>query len=810
MLQDLRFAFRLIAKEPWFSAVVVVALALGIGLNAMVFTLVNAVLIRGLPFPDSASLYMLAWRTQQGGGAAVSYPDLVDWREQSRTFAGLAAFSGQSFNISDDQALPEQARGARLTSNAFAVLGQQPLLGRDFRPEDERRGAEAVVILGHNIWRTRYGADPGVLGRTLRLNGGPATIIGVMPPNMQFPTNADLWTPVVPTQQQEHERTSRFLNVFGRTVPGVKRAAAETEMNGIAQRIAAAFPEVQKNFGRVTVETFNERFNGGEIRTVFLAMMGAVGFVLLIACANVANLLLSRSAYRAREIGMRIAVGATRWRIIRQLLLESVVLGAIAGLVGLGLTIAGVRAFDAAVSGVGKPFWIVFTLDYVVIAYLAGICLLTGIIFGLAPALQVSKTNINDVMKEGGRGTAGGRSARWMSGTLVVAELALTIVLLAGAGLMIRSFLKLYTLDIGIDTRHLMAMRLQLSNPKYADLETRRAFFERLEPKLAAVPGAEVVAFTTSVPPFGAGRRPFEIDGRPARSPDENAPEVTVVSISPRFFEAVGVRVARGRGFHDTDGTPGSETAIINERMAAEFFPGEDPIGRRLRFVRREPATAQPVEVWRTVIGISPTLRHSSPQEAEPRAAVYLPFRQDPDRFLTMLVRSRVEPGTIMTAVRSEVQAVDRDQPVFTIETLDEMLARTTWPYRVFGSLFALFAAIGLLLSAVGLYAVMAYSVTQRTQEIGVRMALGAESRQVSWLVLRRGLLQLAIGLTIGLGGALLLSEVLRTLLVQIEPTDPVTFVAITVVLVTVAIAACLIPARRATRIDPLRALRTE
>jgi len=810
MLQDVRFALRVIARERWFSAAAVVVLSLGIGINAMVFTLVNAVLLKGLPFPDSGRLYMLGWQTPDGGGSSVSYPELQDWRSQSRTFEGFAAFSNQSFNISGDQGLPEQVRGAHLSANAFGVLRQHPLLGRDFRPEDEARGAEPVVILGHTIWQSRYSGDRNVLGRTVRLNGEPATIIGVMPPDMQFPSSAELWTPIRPTPDQEQRRVARFMGVFGRLAPGVSRTEAATEMTGIAGRLAAEYPDAHKELKAVVVETFNERFNGGEIRVVFLAMMGAVGFVLLIACANVANLQLSRSVRRTREIAVRIAMGASRWRIVRQLLVESILLASLGGLIGLGLTAVGVRLFDAAVSDVGKPYWIIFSIDYTVSGYIAAVCVLTGILFGLAPALQVSKTNVSDTMKEGGRGTTGGRRTRWFSGTMVVAELAMTIVLLVGAGLMMRSFFKLYDLDLGIRTDSVMVMQLQLSGERYTSAEARRMFFERLEPKLGAIPGVEAAAVTTSVPPFGAGRRGIEIAGRPGRNPEEQGPEAAVVSISPHFFGVLDVSITRGRGFHEADGTPGAETAIVNERLAAQYFPGENPIGQRFRFVSRQPAPDAEPEPWRTIVGISPSLRHNSPQDGEPQAAVYIPFRQQPDRGGSLLVRSSLDPGTIMSAVRREVQAIDQDQPVFRAQTLDQMLARSRWPYRVFGSLFVLFAIIGLVLSAVGLYAVMAYSVTQRVGEIGVRMALGAEGRQISWLFLKRGLLQLGLGLALGIGSALLLSRVLRTLLVQVTPSDPLTFVAISGVLTLVGLGACLLPARRATLVDPLIALRAE
>jgi predicted permease len=813
MFRDLRFALHLIARERRYSAVAIIALALGIGINATVFTLVNAVLIRGLPFKDSARLYMLTPQGQRGG-VGVSFPELEDWRGQARSFVGIGAFSQDNMNVSDDRSAPQQARGALVTANTFALLGQPLLIGRDFAPGEDRKGAESVVILGYTLWKTRYDGDPGVLGRSVRIDGKAATIIGVMPEGMGFPSSGELWVPAVPTAEQE-SRGARFLQVFGRLRNDATRARTQAEMNAIGSRLAAAYPETNKEFATVAVETFNERFNGGRIRVVFLAMMGAVGFVLLIACANVANLLLSRSVHRSREIAVRIALGATRWRVVRQLLIESVVLGFMGGAIGLGLAVIGVRLFDRAVAGTGKPYWITFTFDPVVFAFLAAVCLATGVLFGLAPALQVTKTNVNEVLKEGGRGTAGGRRGRFMTGTMVVMELALTLVLLVGAGLMVRSFLKVYTLDLGIRTENLMTMRMELPDSKYKSPEARRAFYDRLSPRLAAIPGVDAVSLTTSVPPFGSWRRGIEIEGRSVLKPEDKAPDVAVVTISPGFFDTVGVQLRRGRAFHDRDGAAGAETVIINDRLASQFFPGEDPIGRRIRFAvdQRRPApggAAPPIETWRTIVGVAPVIRHSNPQDADPLAALYVPYRQDPPGGVTLLVRSRLEAGSVMNAVRREVQAIDQDQPVFTVQTMSQLLAQAMWPYRVFGSLFALFAIIALVMSSVGLYAVMAYSVTQRTMEIGLRMALGARGSQVSWLILKRGLWQLALGLTIGLAGAFGLSRVLGGILVQTTPTDPVTFATITVILTSVALAACVLPARRATRVDPLIALRSE
>jgi putative ABC transport system permease protein len=807
-LRDVRFAFRLIGRERWFSAAVIVTLALGIGVNAMGFTIVNAAFLRSLPFDEAGRLYAVSWQTQSGRRANVSPAELQDWSARTRTFSALAGYTEDAMNISDDRALPEQAQAIQVTSNLFGVLRQQPLVGRDFAAADERPGADPVVIIGHRLWSSRFGADPGVLGRMLRLDGRPATIVGVMPEGMKFPDATDLWVPFVPTDEKG-ARNVRLLRAFGRLANRESPESARAELNVMARQPGAAIPEAPKDFNGVRVEPITDRFVGGRARTMFLTVMVAVGFVLLIACTNVANLLLSRSAYRAREIAVRLALGATRWRVVRQLLLESLVLGAIGGTLGLFLAVGGINVFETAMQASGKPYWMVFTVDRVVVGYVAAVCVLTAVLFGLAPALHVSQTNNYAVLKEGGRGATVNRRVRWFSGGMVVIELALTVVLLAGAGLMIRSFVKLYSVDVGIETARLATMRIVLPESTYATAEARRGFFERLEPRLAAIPGVELSAVTTGVPPLDGGERLLEIDG-PGRPPDERPQFVSTVAITPRFFEVVGRPVVRGRSFRNADGATGTETVIVNERLAARFFPGEDPIGRRVRFTLRVPVAGVGPEPWRTIVGISAPIRHGSMQDAYLNAVAYVPYRQDAPRAASLVVRSALPPASVMDAVRRAAQAIDRDQPVFTIQTVEEMLAAGRWPYRVFGALFAVLAVIALVLSSVALYSVMAYSVTERTQEIGVRMALGAQRPQVLWLIVKRGLGQLAIGLPFGLAGALGLGMVLRGILVDMMPGDPLTFAAITVLLTAVSITACLLPARRATRVDPVVALRAE
>ena len=814
MIRDLRFALHLIAKDRWYSAVAIIALSLGIGVNATVFTLVNAVLIRGLPYKDAHQLFMVSTtRKDNPRPGGVSLLDFREWQAQSKSFSALAAGANGGSNLSGDGVAPQQAAGAAMTWNAFSLLGEPPMLGRDFQPSDEQPGAERVVLIGNKLWKSRYAEDRNVIGRTVKIDGTAATIIGVMRDGMEFPNNNEFWTPINPTADQQ-KRSVRFLQAFGRLRPEISREAATTEMNGISARLTAAFPETNADLTGVAIQTFNERMNGPQIRIVFLSLLGAVGFVLLIACANVANLLLSRSVHRSREIAVRIALGATRWRIIRQLLVENVCLGVISGVLGLGLAVIGVRLFDNATAATGKPYWMVFSMDYMVFAYLLAISVLTGLLFGLAPALQVTKTNVNEVLKEGGRGNAGGRRAQWLTGTMVVVELSLTLVLLVGAGLMMRSFFKFYSLDPGIETANLMNMRISLPDTKYKTPDDRRSFYDRLEQKLAAVPGLKASTLSTAVPMFGSQRRGLELEGAPPRKPEEQAPTVATVVATPAFFDTVGVQLLRGRVFNATDGNPGSENVIINDKLAAEFFKGEDPIGRRIRFAQGQarPGTPPPpVPVWRTIVGISPTIRHTQAQENASQAAVYVPLRQEPTGFVNLMVSSQLPPGSVMNAVRTQVQDLDPDQPVFRIQTYDDMMRQQTWPYRVFGSLFTIFAVIALVMSAVGLYSVMAYSVTQRKAELGVRMALGANAGNVLWLVFRRGLWQMGLGLGLGLAAAFGVSRVLQSLLVNdVSATDPVTFAAITALLTVVATAACLIPARRATRVDPLVALRAD
>jgi predicted permease len=810
LLQDLRFAVRLLAKDRWFTTIAVIALALGIGVNATVFTFVNAVLIRGLPINDPDRVMVIGTRDARGRDRGMSYLDFQDYRAATRTFAGLSAYSGSTMNVSDEGRAPERFQGPYISANAFSLIGQKPLAGRPFLPDDDRPGAAPVVILGNGIWKNRYGSERSVIGRTIKVNGVPSIVIGIMPEGFKFPIGADLWLPLAQVARlTEQKRDGRNLEVFGRLADGVTRAQAQSEMNTIAAKLRQDFPATNKDV-TPAVLTFNERVNGGPIRLIFLSLMGAVAFVLLIACANVANLLLARSAARAREMAVRVSLGASRWRIVRQLLVESVLLSVISGLLGLALASVGVRLFDAATQDVGKPYWIQFTMDARVMAFFAAVCLGTGILFGLAPAFHASSADVYEVLKDGGRSGSGGVRARRWTGVLIVAELALTLVLLAGAGLMMKSFLTLYRLDIGVETAHLLTMRLVLPNQKYATPELRRAFHERLDQRLAGIGGITAASVTTNVPFSGGAGRQLEIEGRPPAA-GEQPPSVTLLSIGPRYFDTIGVRLVRGRDFDAVDGTAGHDSAIINQRFAAMHFGTEDPIGRRIKLNNdgpTPPGTLPPS--WVTIVGIAPTVRQMSVREVAPDPVVYLPLRADAPIFAMLMIRAQRDAATLTSIAREEVRAIDQDLPVFGVFTMDQLLAQQRWAFRIFGSMFAIFAVIALALSAVGLYAVTAYSVAQRTQEIGVRVALGAQAAQVWWLVLRRGIVQMVIGLAIGIGGAIGVGKLLESLLVQTGTRDPATLASIVALLVFVSLSASFWPARRATRLDPVQALRYE
>ncbi len=800
--QDLRFAVRLLLKDRAFTLVAVTTLALGIGINGTVFTVVNA-LSRGLPVDDPDRIVRLGMRNAAGRPLQVSFPDFEDWRRSTTAFEGVAACSDTQLIVADERAAPDRFSGSYLSWDAFRLIGDRPMLGRDFLPEDDRPDAPPVVILGYRVWNGRYNNDPAVVGRTIRVNGVPAVVIGVMPEGFRFPVVSDIWQPLAQMPGlARQKRDARTLTVFGRLAARKAIPEAQSELAAIADRLARAFPDTNKDLG-AAVTPF---VDSSSARRIFMALVGAVGFVLLIACANIANLLLARAASRSREMAMRASLGATRWRIVRQLLVESAVLLIAAGGLGLALAVVGLRAFMSHVDGINFPYSIRWTMDARVLGFMAAACLGTGLIFGLVPALHLSRTSANEVLKESGWTGSGGVRARRWTRVLLGIELAFTLVLLAGAGLMMRSFLALHRADRVVDGSQVVAMGLTLPVQRYPR-EQWTVFYDRLMERLQGISPIASASLTSNVPFAGARRRALAVDARPPAK-EGTAPNVSFVAIGPDYFETLGVRLLRGRPFTAIDGSPGHETVIVNERFAGLHFPNEEPLGRRIRL--SDPVASGIEAPWLTIVAVSPSIRQQQPidlQELDPVA--YVPMRADPRPFATLLVRGPAPEG-LATLVRQEVQALDPELAVSGIISLRVLEGQSRWAHRVFGLMFAVFAGIALAVSAVGLYATTAYSVRQRTQEIGVRMALGAQRGDVVWLFVRHALLPLGAGLVAGLGGALVIGRLLQSFLMQTSAADPATLVSIAILLVAVALAACFWPARRATRLDPVTALRYE
>jgi putative ABC transport system permease protein len=804
MLHDLRFGLRVLLKNRAFTAVVVATLALGIGVNTTIFTVVNAVVFKGMPFDNPQEIAFIS-----SNRGAISYPDFLDFRERGRLFKGLGAFGGLPADLSDGDAAAERVSGARVTANTFSLLGAQPLIGRDFTPTDEQRGAEPVVLLSYGLWTTRYGSDAAILGKAIRINLVEHTVVGVMRPGEAFPNDTRLWVPLIPDAAAEN-RNARNLVVFGRLGDGVSFERAGVELSTIAGALAQAYPDSNKDI-EARVAPYTDRGTTGAIRVILYSLLGAVGFVLLIACANVANLLLARAVRRTRETSIRTAIGASRWRIVRQLLVESVMMSLLGGVLGLGIGLLGVRWFDAATLPTGRPYWLEFTMDFRVFGYFAAISIFTGILFGLAPALQVSKSNVSENLKEGGRSGTGKRAGR-MTDALLVGQIALTIVLLVGAGLMIRSFLITQQFDIGVNTENLVTVQLTLPNARYPQPADRVAFQERLQERLEAVPGVDALTIVSQPPGGGAQMLTLKIDGRDMVDANNRLPTVYRLVVVPDYFESLELPIGRGRGFTETDGAAGAEAVIVNETFAARYFPDTDPIGSRLRLGQDlNRGTEDTTAPWLTIVGVSPPVFQQSPQQdLSMQPTVYVPFRQEPPIGFTILARTKVAGDSVVGAIRNELRQLDEDLPLYNIRTMDELLAQRNWPYRIFGTLFGTFAVIALLISAIGIYAVTAHGVGQRTQEIGVRMALGADRRDILWLVLKQGTLRIAIGLVLGVLAAFGASRVFVSILVNTTPTDPTTFISICLLLTAVTVLACFVPARRATQLHPTQALRVE
>ena len=653
-----------------------------------------------------------------------------------------------------------------------------------------------MVVLAYGVWQERYSRSPGVIGQKVRVNGLPATIIGVMPKGFRFPTGVDLWMPLVPTPDLA-KRDNRTLRPYAILKPGVSLRQAQAEIDGIAGRLAHQDAD-DKEIG-ANVLTFQQRFNGGGIRIIFLLMLGAVGFVLLIACADVANMMLSRTLDRRREIAIRTALGASRWRVMRQLLMESLLLSVTGGILGLGLAALGVRWFDQSTLEV-RPYWIQFTTNYTVLGYFAGLCIVSALLFGTIPALQSSRPDLNEVLSEGGR-SVGRRRGGWLSFGLVVFQFALTLVLLTGAGIFVRSLFAGLAVNPIIPARQLWTARVELPEARYKDADARQRFYDQLLPRLRALPGVTNVAITSVPPGLGAWRHQIELEHKPIEHPAQR-PWIALIASSPGYLETIHVPLLRGRNFNDVDGTANHETAILARDAAQQFWPGQEPIGKRFRIFDEKGKAGN----WVTVVGVSAGMVQEIAGN-DPKPLFFVPFRQEGWNNMALIVECSTNP---VPFVRTVVQGLDQDLPLTDIYRLDQAVDHEIWFLRLFGEVFFGFALIALLMASVGIYAVMAHAAAGRTREIGVRMALGASTRSILALVMARGLWQIAAGVVLGLAAGIPVTRIMASLPIGVSPSDPTVFFTVASVLAAVGVFACWIPARRAAALDPVKAIRYE
>jgi predicted permease len=809
MLADLRLGLRRLVKERWFTATAAGVLALGIAATNTVFTIVNGVLLRDMPFHEPDRVVEIGVNnldTPQNARSGVSYLDLQDWQAATRTFTGIGAADQRGVAVSDAQRPTEQFVGAYVSHNSFALIGVRPLLGRDFSAGDDQAGAPPVAILAEQVWRIRYGSNPQIPGTTIRINGSPATVIGVMPGGFGFPQNADLWLPLAQLPAEERAaRGSRFLDGYARLRPGVTIEQASAELDGILRTLGERYPETNRN-RTARIEPFRSGI-GGPIAPLIIALLSAVGVLLLIACANVANLLLARAAERTRDVSVRLTLGASRGRIVRELLMESLLLAAAGGALGLAVSYAAIRWFRSIAVDTQPPFWMQFPLDARVFAVLTAVCLATAVLCGLVPALQISRVRLAAALNDGSRAIAGSRGGRRWTGAFLTSQVALSLVLLTGAGLIMHNLLSLVRVDAGVDITRLVRLRLDLPVLKYDTPERRLVFYQELEQRLTSASGVEA-AVTTNMPLDGASVYRLQLDDG---SRSVQGADVSVLPIGERYFTAIGAPLRDGRSFAPAERDGAQSVAIVNEQLAAAYFGGQSPIGRSIRLAPSDTRSTDSTQGrWLTVVGVARNIRQRILDSGEFDPVVYLPYSANPPARATILARSAADVGAAASFVREQVRAVDSDLPLFDIATVEEARAFERWPQRVFGSMFAMFAASALVLASFGLYAVTAYGVSRRTREIGVRVALGADSRRVWWAVTRPAIHQLALGLMLGLAGATAVSQVIPAMLAGTPGADPVVLGAVVALLVTAGMLACYLPARRAMRVDPMAALRTE
>jgi putative ABC transport system permease protein len=808
LFQDLRFGIRMLLKHKGFTVVATLTLALGVGANTAIFSLVNTVLLRPLPFQEADRLMMLGAvdARKNGGLSSISYPNFVDWRAQSGSFERLAAFRVRNFTFTGSDE-PARLNGVVASAELFTLLGVEPTLGRSFRTEEDNAGA-SVVIISHGLWRRRFNSDPQVIGRNITLDNRSHTVVGVAPAGFQFPIAAepaDLWTTIAYDATGDDPMTAQrglgYLRVIGRLKPGVNITQAQAEMDGIARRLERQYPDDNAHWGPRLVPALEQLVGG--VRRPLLILFGAVGCVLLIACANVANLLLARATARRREIALRAALGASRGRILRQMLTESALL-ALAGCVCGWLLALGCLETLLSLIPENIPRLQEIRLDGRVFGFTLMVSLLTGVIFGLAPALQGAKTELTETLKEGGRSGEGARGASVRS-ALMIAEVAIALVLMVGAGLLLNSFWRLLQVNPGFDPQQALTFRLSLPDSKYSPPQAV-AFFEQLQARLQNLPGARGASVTFALPFSKSGIvTSLDIEGRPVAPGDR--PDIDCQIVLPEYFRTMGIRLIEGRDFNARDDLNARPVAIINETLARRFFPNEDPLGKRIRPDIAGGPEAPPI---REIIGVVNDVRYRS-LTADVPPEVYMPYPQlSVTTGMWIALRTDVDARGLISAARTEVRALDKELPVFEVKTLDQYVSGAVAPQRFSALLLSLFACLSLLLTAVGLYGVISYSVTQRTHEIGVRRALGAQTHDVLKLVLKQGMKLTLIGVLLGLGGALALTRLLQTLLFGVSVTDPLTFAVIVLLLIAVALLACWVPARRAAKVDPMTALRFE
>jgi putative ABC transport system permease protein len=807
LLQDLRFGLRMLFKQPGFALIAALMLALGIGANTTIFSAIESVILHPFAFPHQDRLVMIYERIL-GTGMERSYvapATLHDWREQSRSFEQLVTSDFSDFTLMGGDR-PEQLSGYRVSAGFFAALGAQPLLGRTFQPDEDMLGREQVVVLKHSLWERRFASDPKILGQTIKLDNQTYTVIGVMPKAFNFPYyGGELWIPWVFLPADAQNRENRFLQVIALLKPGVSRAQGEAEIHALSLRAQQQYPATNKGVEAYTVGLNEDSTRGTRMYLSFT--LGAVMFVLLIACANVANLLLARGAARQKELAVRMALGAGRWRVMRQLLTESLLLAASGGLLGLGFSVWGVTALANAIPQNFSQFipgWERLGINVWALGFTMLASLVTGVLCGLLPAWQATKSDFNETLKEGGKGAASGGRNRWRN-ALVVAEVALSLVLLIGAGLLIRSFIKILNTDLGFNPDNTMALGVVLPPGRYTQDAERINLYRELTQRVASLPGVAAIGLTSGVPPGGWGRGLFQIVGQPVVPKSEQTTAGVVVT-SPDYFAAVGTPLRAGRWFTAQDDANAQRVVLVNEALARRYFAGQSTLGQRLNL-----DDGPPYEI----VGIvANTMNADLDDAAEP--VVYQSLAQRALQAMWLIVRAQPDPSghenvtQLTSAIRRELAGLDANLPTSEAKTLHEAYRERSSPKRVITALLGIFASLALLMATVGLYAVMSFAVAQRTHEIGVRMALGAQARDVFSFVVRQGLRLVSLGIFLGLLGAYAVTRLLSQILYGVTATDPLTFALVAGLLLVTALAACVVPALRAMKVDPLIALRHE